>query len=294
MRPDREKKTWTNKETPGNTAARLRAAAKEAGNLLLDLFYPPRCPICDRILKRKEGLCCAACEKKLPWILEPTCMKCGKMIEREEDEYCGDCRTYAHVFDRGTAAFAYIGALRHSVYRMKAENRRDYLDFYADAMTRALKPYLARWQPERIIGVPMHWQKKWKRGYNQSELLAEKIAKKTGIRLERSWVFCCKKTKAQKMLGRKEREKNLSGCFALKQKQISARSVLIVDDIYTTGSTVDELAGVLKSAGVEHVYFVVLCIGKGIGKGKKRVCTEKNVCYTKSDSGYFRANSTGQ
>ena len=163
-----------------SAGASLLLTAKKAGNLLLDLLYPPRCPLCDQILNRKEGLCCAACEKKLPWIDEPTCMKCGKMIEREEEEYCGDCRKYTHAFTRGTAAFAYTGALRHSVYRMKAENRRDYLDFYADAMTRALEPHLMRWRPERIIGVPMHWQKKWKRGYNQSELLAERIAEKSG------------------------------------------------------------------------------------------------------------------
>lgn len=99
----------------------------------------------------------------------------------------------AHVFTRGTAAFAYTGAMRHSVYRMKAENRRDYLDFYADAMAQALEPYLMRWQPERIIGVPMHWQKKWKRGYNQSELLAKKLAERTEIQIEGSWVSCMQK-----------------------------------------------------------------------------------------------------
>ena len=291
MRLNGSKRNRINSEERRSAGANLLLAAKKAGNLLLDLLYPPRCPICDRILNRKEGRCCAKCEKKLPWIAGPTCMKCGKMIDREEDEYCEDCGKYAHAVTRGAAAFAYTGALRHSVYRMKAENRRDYLDFYADAMTQALETYLVRWQPERIIGVPMHWQKKWKRGYNQSELLAKKIAKRTGIQMEDAWVYCCKKTKAQKLLGRKERERNLKGCFALKQEKKRFRSVLIVDDIYTTGSTIDELAGLLKTVGVEQVYFVVLCIGKGVGKGEKRVCTGKNVCYTKSESEYFRGSS---
>ena len=88
-------------------------------------------------------------------------------------------------------------------------------------------------------------------------------------------------------MNRKEREKNLSGCYTLRKPEKCFRSVLIVDDVYTTGSTVDELARTLKKAGVEQVYFVVLCIGKGSGNGKKRVCTEQNVCYTKSESGYF-------
>lgn len=291
MRIGGKKENEINSRTGRSAGRKLLLTAKKtgihAGKLLLDLLYPPRCPICDRILSRKEGLCCAGCEKKLPRVVGPVCMKCGKMIEREEDEYCEDCRKYAHVFTRGTAAFAYTGAMRHSVYRMKAENRRDYLDFYADAMAQALEPYLMRWQPERIIGVPMHWQKKWKRGYNQSELLAKKLAERTEIQIEGSWVSCCKKTKAQKTLNRKEREKNLSGCYILRKPEKCFRSVLIVDDVYTTGSTVDELARTLRKAGVEQVYFVVLCIGKGSGNGKKRVCTEQNVCYTKSESGYF-------
>lgn len=281
------RKKETNKAKAGRKSSNSEEVKKvlvRAGRGLLDLLYPPRCPICDRILGRKDGLCCRECEKKLPVITEPTCMKCGKMIVSEEEEYCEDCKRYRHRFDQGRAAFAYTGMLRHSVYRMKAENRRDYLEFYADAMTQALNPYLLRWKPDRIVGVPMHWQKKRKRGYNQSELLAEKIAERTGIRQERRWICCCKKTKEQKLLGRKEREKNLHGCFVLKNSRNESegqfKSVLIVDDIYTTGSTMDELAGLLKNAGVQHVYFVVLCIGKGVGKGKKRVCMDKNVCYT--------------
>lgn len=163
MRIGGKKENEINSRTGRSAGRKLLLTAKKtgihAGKLLLDLLYPPRCPICDRILSRRERLCCAGCEKKLPRVIGPVCMKCGKMIEREADEYCEDCRKYAHVFTRGTAAFAYTGAMRHSVYRMKAENRRDYLDFYADAMAQALEPYLMRWQPERIIGVPMHWQK---------------------------------------------------------------------------------------------------------------------------------------
>ena len=138
MRIGGKKENETNSRTGRSAGRKLLLTTKKtgihAGKLLLDLLYPPRCPICDRILSRRERLCCAGCEKKLPRVIGPVCMKCGKMIEREEDEYCEDCRKYAHVFTRGTAAFAYTGAMRHSVYRMKAENRRDYLDFYADAM----------------------------------------------------------------------------------------------------------------------------------------------------------------
>ena len=89
MRIGRKKENETNSRTGRNAGRKLLLTAKKtgihAGKLLLDLLYPPRCPICDRILSRREGLCCAGCEKKLPRVVGPVCMKCGKMIEREED-----------------------------------------------------------------------------------------------------------------------------------------------------------------------------------------------------------------
>lgn len=261
---------------------------KKILDLSLNLLYPRRCPLCDEILKRRETFCCKSCEKKLPWIRQPFCMKCGKPLAHMEDEFCDDCSKGTHRFDRGIAPFTYTGALRHSIYRMKKENRRDYLDFYAEMMAEALEPYLTVWKPERILAVPMHWSKKWKRGYNQSELLAKKVSQKTGIPYEKNLFICKKKPQEQKLLGRRERQKNLQGCFALRQgKENGFDRVLLIDDVYTTGSTMDVLADLLKKSGTSYVFFLVLCTGKG----KKRVCTGENVCYTKSESGPFRKGS---
>ena len=102
------------------------------------------------------------------------------------------------------------------------------------------------------------------RGYNQAELLAEEISRLTGIRAEKNVLRCTRMHSEQKMLSRKDRRKNLKGCFAVSEEcQKQFARVLLVDDVYTTGSTLDEIADVLKRAGVKQIFFVVLCIGKG-------------------------------
>lgn len=260
---------------------------------LLDWLYPPRCPICDEVLdhpwrnttrKRMSGgslteirtvqnrRCCPDCEAALPRV-KSACMKCGSALADEGQEYCEACMTQRHFFDRGTAAFVYTGALRHSVYRMKAENRRDYIAFYAEEMTRALARFLPLWRPELVVPVPMHPRKQRGRGYNQSELLALEIGKNIGLPVETGLMRCTRIVRSQKELGRKERLKNLWGSFSVSGSLPPVSRVLLVDDVYTTGSTMDEMGRVLREYGVREVYFVVLCTGKG----KKAVCTAGKV-----------------
>lgn len=246
---------------------------KSVKNYLLALLYPPRCVCCDTILGLHEKGCCPKCEKSLPRIKGSSCMKCGKPVAGQEQEYCEDCRKYPHEFDRGKAAFTYTGAMRRSVYRMKHDNRRDYLPFYAEEMVQAVASELPRWRPEVILPIPMHPRRKRRRGYNQSELLAEHISRLTGIPVKKNLLRCVKQTSAQKSLNRKERMKNLEGSMAVAGETIGFKRVLLVDDVYTTGSTMDEAAKVLKNAGAESIFFIVLCSGKG----KKAVCTIENL-----------------
>lgn len=239
----------------------------------MNLLYPPRCPICDEVLDIRWKRCCPSCAKALPWVGENACMKCGKPVGDEGQEYCEDCQKQAHYYDRGVAAFTYTGALRHSVYRMKSSNRREYVPFFAESMSRVLVQYLPRWRPEAILPVPMYPRKRRSRGYNQSELLAEEIGRLTGIPVENTLLYCTRMVRPQKTLNRQERMKNLRGCFAVRGGFSPFRCVLLVDDVYTTGSTMDELGRVLRKSGVQFIFFVVLCTGKG----KKAVCTAKKV-----------------
>lgn len=260
------KRTNTKRTNTKITGAKRTNKAIQKISVLIrwaaELLYPPRCILCDEILRDAQEGCCAKCRLHLPYIQGARCQKCGKPVE-DEAEYCEDCGRYRHVFDCGIAVFTYSGQIRQSVYRMKAANRRDYLAFYAKEMEGLLEPYLKRWMPEVIIPVPMHPKKKRARGYNQAELLARGISALCGIPVDADTLYSTKKTGAQKQLDLRGRMKNLRGAFALKKDVYGAKRVLIVDDIYTTGSTVDEAARVLKAAGVRHVFFIVLCTGKG-------------------------------
>lgn len=246
---------------------------RQAGSGLLKLLYPPRCILCDEVLHLREHGCCSSCSAHLPWITGPVCMKCGKPVASAEEEYCDDCMKYPHEFDCGAAPFTYTGRMVQSVVRMKFGNRRDYIAFYAEAMEPALQSRLERWRPQAIIPVPMHPKKKRRRGYNQAELLAEELSRRTGIAYEGSLLRCVKMTAPQKQLGRMDRRKNLRGSFVMSRQRTGLERVLIVDDVYTTGSTIDEISRVLKEDGIRHTFFIVLCTGKG----KKKVCTEKKL-----------------
>lgn len=136
------------------------------------------------------------------------------------------------------------------------------MPFFAQSMARPLTGCLGRWQPEVILPVPMHPRKRRRRGYNQSELLAKELARLTGIPMKKDALRCVRLTADQKRLNRRDRQENLRGSFIAEQSFTVFRRVLLVDDVYTTGSTMDELSRVLKHRGVQRVYFVVLCIGK--------------------------------
>jgi len=255
-----------------------KIAARKIGETAVQFLYPPRCPLCDMVIPiERSPAVCDACRGKLPWVTEPACMRCGKPVGSPEREFCEDCERTQHLFEQGRAAFTYSGAMRKSVYRMKFQNRRDYLDFYAEAMVRAGKSYLSYWQPEVIVPVPMHWRKRMARGYNQAELLAERISRLTGIPCERKLLRCVRYTGDQKELGRNERLWNLRGSFEV-NAPVPCR-ILLVDDVYTTGSTMDEAARALRAAGARRVFFLVLCTGKG-----KKVCMTRNLCYTEKVS----------
>lgn len=263
-------KAWKSsykKKEPENTGIRKRKQWEErisaAGRLLSGLLYPPHCPVCDAILPLNGAKICSTCEENLPWVVQPCCMKCGKMIGVPGKEYCDDCLQVRHVYDQGRAIFQYTGKLRASVSRIKSGSRREYLDYYADIMAECGQKWLTLWNPDVIIPVPMYWKKKNRRGYNQSEILAEKISRRTGISVMANAVRKVRDTRAQKELATADRRKNLRGAFELQRELPDVRTALIIDDIYTTGSTVDELAGTLKKGGVMRVYFLALCIGKG-------------------------------
>ena len=237
----------------------LIGAGRWLGKNLLDLLYPPRCPLCDRILAPDEYLICRKCAPVLPVIRQPVCLRCGRPLHRAEQEYCIGCQCTEHAFIRGECTFVYEKAFRQSVLRMKFRNRRDYLDFYAAAMAFRHTGFLCRIRPGVLLPVPMYPAKRARRGYDQCRLLARKLSALIHVPVQDDNLIRVRDTMPQKGLNREERRENLKDAFALKNPDILSEPVLLLDDIYTTGSTLDEIAKVLRENGFEEIYFLALC-----------------------------------
>lgn len=226
------------------------------------LLWPEVCPFCEKVYR--QGIC-PQCKEKLRKIEIQgyLCMKCGKPLAYKEQEYCFDCKRKNHSYDRGYSVWLHKEPASKAIYRFKYGNQRRYGYFFGQEMRRIFVKYLREKKIDVIIPIPLHRKRRRKRGYNQAEILADEIAKCVNVPMEAKWLSRQVYTNPQKELGRKERGKNLDHVFQLSKDFRPVKSVLLVDDIYTTGSTVDSAAKVLKSHGVSRVYFLTITIGQG-------------------------------
>ena len=224
-----------------------------------DIFYPRRCPVCQKILKDQKRMICPQCETMLHPIGHPRCFKCGKPVEK--GEFCRDCQKRKHMFEQGRGIFVYDSSMRRSVTRYNYYGCREYGDFYAKAMYRYAKMELREWKPDLIVPVPVHRSKERMRGFNQAAYLAERISRYTGIPADMGLVQKNIKTKSQKKLNALQRRKNLEKAFCV-TGDVRGKDILVIDDVYTTGSTIDAMASCLKKKGAENVYFLTVCIGR--------------------------------
>lgn len=233
-------------------------------SMAVDLLFPRRCPICDEIVTVRGQLICPGCRGKAEIVKEPKCKKCGKEISSFEKEYCYDCGRTKHDFEYGWALYHYNEAMRVSVSRFKYKNKREYGDWYVEELLKRYGRKLRSLHADALIPIPIHPSKKRSRGFNQAELLARGLSQGTGILLNRKGLIRSLKTLPQKNLGPRDRLRNLQKAFQVDKSQLKGvKRVILVDDIYTTGSTIEACSRVLKAAGVQEVYFICLCIGKG-------------------------------
>lgn len=234
----------------------------------IDILYPRRCPICGDIAMPKGELACPACRINLKPIKEPKCKKCSKPIESAEKEYCHDCEIKAHHYIKGYAMWVYDAAMKKSMAEFKFHGRREYGDFYVDEIISHYGEEIKQIAPDILVPIPIHKHKQLQRGYNQADILAGRIGEKLGIPVLSSLLIRDKNTLPQKQLNDKERLRNLEKAFSYSKVESEKyrniiRRVILIDDIYTTGSTIEACTNILLQNGVEEVYFVSVCIGKG-------------------------------
>lgn len=230
-------------------------------NIILRCIFPRRCVFCDEIINIEDDIyVCADCladdKVKTSWVGGELCEKCGKPIEFSG--LCKSCQRSKHRFDRAYAVYPYEDDIRLAVHRFKYSNRSSYARFFGREMAKFADKYNVP-LVDYVVPVPLHKKRLKKRGYNQSALLADVYCEQRG-QTRADLLERVVGTKPQNSLDKSERTKNMKNVFSLAEGdyELKGKSVLLIDDIFTTGTTVDECTKVLKKAGIKNVY--VLCL----------------------------------
>ena len=232
-----------------------------------DVLYPKACPICGKaapVVEGKRAQVCPECYEELRFIKHNYCLRCGKELGSAAQQYCYDCSRIKHVYDQGAAALMYTDGIKQSIYRYKYKGKREYASWYGAMLAKGCGERIAMWNPDVIIPVPLHKKKLKERGYNQAELMARALGEQLGIPVDGDYLVRTNNTVPMKKLTGEERINNLKNAFNIVSNSVQYNKILLVDDIYTTGATIDACATVLKAHGAKSVYYVSLCVGKGI------------------------------
>lgn len=153
--------------------------------------------------------------------------------------------------------------MKHSLYRFKDGGRKEYGIFYAKESARIYGDWIRSRGVEAVIPIPIHKNRRKRRGYNQAEIFAKELGKRLRLPVDTGILVRTLDTTPQKKLNDRERKNNLKKALKIEADSVQWKRVLVVDDIYTTGSTVDAAADALKEAGVEEIYVLSIAIGKG-------------------------------
>ena len=229
-----------------------------------DVFVPRPCPVCGKILPVSESgrvWIHRDCFRKLTLIKEPVCKKCGKPLSDPVRELCGDCRANVRDYEYGRSLWRYDRYSGQLIFSYKY-GRQMYL---ASILGETVCHYLGGWikslDLDALVPVPVSRARMARRGFNQAQLLAEEISCRLDIPV-REGLKRSRTTAPQKELGKRQRLENLAGAFSARPEMLAGVSrVLLGDDIYTTGSTIELCTQTMKSAGIDKIWFFTLCIG---------------------------------
>ena len=214
-----------------------------------------------------ESGTCPDCAGKLRFVKEPVCLCCGREITDEAKEYCSRCEENRMTFVRNFAVWQYDKGMKKSIADFKYNGRKEYGEFYVQHMKQCFGERLLRYGVTALVPVPVSGKRRRYRGYNQAEVLADMLAKELGL-VSAPLLRRVRNTVPQSGLSPAERKKNLTGALvwddrAAKQLSKLPECVALVDDIFTTGTTMEACTQVMRAHGITSVYGVCVCIGNG-------------------------------
>jgi len=229
-------------------------AISNYGKALARLLYPAACQLCGEDLRWEEETVCDPCRHSFRKLAPPLCRRCSiELGPFSAREICENCESSSRYITKTWAVYSYSDPLKKLFHRIKFTSRRSPLDLFREEIqTFAIKHFPKNLSA--IVPVPLDWKRSWIRGFNQAKILAQFISEAVDCPVAE---LLSKRiiTPAQSHLKKKERLSNLIGSFQFRgEGNLNGQSVLIVDDIYTTGSTIKECGRILKENGAAKIY----------------------------------------
>ena len=226
---------------------------------ILNFIFPPHCLVCNKNLFSNDGLC-NDCLEQLQFITKPFCNCCGYPFDLQEYEVlntflCSKCLKKHYKFDKARSVVCYNDMSKNIILPFKHADKTRYKNFIANLLIKTGTELLK--DTDIIIPVPIHFTRLLKRKYNQATLIGNVISKNTAITIYYDVLFRIKKTKSQGHLTVKQRQKNVLNAFTVKNSdKIKGKNILLIDDVFTSGATLNECAKVLKKVGVKKIYIL--------------------------------------
>jgi len=232
---------------------------------LCSLIFPSNCVICKKHVLPGTSLdiLCPDCLNTLEPNKPPFCRRCSRHLENpHETDLCRDCLKHSHYFDKAWAATGYNESMKQLIHLFKYTNKTSLRTALAGLIFSFVENYNLDLSPyDVIVPIPLYSTRLRERGYNQAQLIAEQLSQKLDIPCLTDNLIRTRHTPNQALLGQKERWTNIHDAFRIKNpREFLKKSVLVIDDLLTTGATASEAARILKEAGAKHVGVLTIAI----------------------------------
>lgn len=232
----------------------------EASNALIGVLFPAGCRVCDRLLTTASRVpICKDCLSSFIRVPAVACTTCGRpLVEfgsaQEQPLLCPACRDHTYAFERARSFALYEGALVKTILLLKFEQIQPLGAWFAERLAEVVQNEAEALAADVIVPVPLHRQRERERGYNQAALLSRPLAKKLGLPHKAVLLMRTQPRPDKHILSLKERWESVRGAFATRPgSQVDNQRVLLVDDVLTTGATLDACSRALRGAGAKSV-----------------------------------------